>query len=501
LEKEPANGQHWQLLGESHYRTKDWKAASAAMQKALQLFPSSTSWQWFYLSMSHWQLGDQHEARQYYDRAVTWMLKNKLNDEGLRRLRGEAATLLGGRLEGEAPAKAAAKAELGAFMVLGGKDVAVHKYDTLAEAVRNARDGDTIEVRGNGPFITPPIRLGQKALTIRAGAGFRPIIKLSPEGLETDDPLIWTSAPLVLEGLELQRIGQRPLKKYERQIGIFVGEQAPFRFANCRFIVTVPKGAIAWCLTSNAHTCVLRNCEFIGQDVGLFWGMPSGGRCSIDNCLHLGVNLVYGAISTSDLDKVSTHLGHNTVVRPAWASVGFGVDATPKVARAGSANKPLRVKASANIFDSHAVLAFHHNEKPKPLRGAAAGALIARLLDWREERHLYAPGASAVTWNFVAHGPKDLGEWNRFWRLTDSGSREGRARYQGGDLKSTLALAPETIMPEEFRLCPDSAGYRAGKDGKDLGADVDLVGPGRAYERWKKTPAYQQWLKDTGQKK
>jgi hypothetical protein len=39
---------------------------------------------------------------------------------------------------------------------------------------------------------------------------------------------------------------------------------------------------------------------------------------------------------------------------------------------------------------------------------------------------------------------------------------------------------------------PDSAGYRAGKDGKDgkdLGADVDL------------TPEYEVWLEDTGQKK
>src|SRR5262249_38983073 len=45
----------------------------------------------------------------------------------------------------------------------------------------------------------------------------------------------------------------------------------------------------------------------------------------------------------------------------------------------------------------------------------------------------------------------------------------------------------------------DSAGYRAGKDKKDLGADVDRVGPGKAYEAWKKTPEYQQWLKDTGQ--
>ena len=57
------------------------------------------------------------------------------------------------------------------------------------------------------------------------------------------------------------------------------------------------------------------------------------------------------------------------------------------------------------------------------------------------------------------------------------------------------------LTPADFRLRADSAGYRAGKDGKDLGADVDLVGPGPAYERWKKTAEYQQWLKQTGQVK
>ena len=57
-----------------------------------------------------------------------------------------------------------------------------------------------------------------------------------------------------------------------------------------------------------------------------------------------------------------------------------------------------------------------------------------------------------------------------------------------------------TLVLEHFRLRPDSAGYRAGKDGKDLGADIDVVGPGAAYDRWKKTPEYQQWLKETGQK-
>jgi hypothetical protein len=53
-------------------------------------------------------------------------------------------------------------------------------------------------------------------------------------------------------------------------------------------------------------------------------------------------------------------------------------------------------------------------------------------------------------------------------------------------------------MPDDFRLREGSPGYRAGADGKDLGADVDLVGPGPAYERWKKTAEYQEWLKETG---
>jgi hypothetical protein len=39
----------------------------------------------------------------------------------------------------------------------------------------------------------------------------------------------------------------------------------------------------------------------------------------------------------------------------------------------------------------------------------------------------------------------------------------------------------------------------AGKDGKDLGADVDRAGPGKAYELWKQTPEYQEWLRKTAE--
>ena len=55
------------------------------------------------------------------------------------------------------------------------------------------------------------------------------------------------------------------------------------------------------------------------------------------------------------------------------------------------------------------------------------------------------------------------------------------------------------LTPDPFRLKPDSPGFQAGADGKDLGANVNLVGPGAAYESWKLTPDYRQSLKQAGQ--
>jgi hypothetical protein len=122
---------------------------------------------------------------------------------------------------------------------------------------------------------------------------------------------------------------------------------------------------------------------------------------------------------------------------------------------------------------------------------------------WQEDSNLYlasdlflrmtAPGGAALEFEIGA----DLAAWNRFWGLENTGSTQGLIRFQGGDLHTKGLSNPEKLTPEDFRLRPDSAGYRAGPDGKDLGADVDLVGPGEAYERWKQTPEYEQWQKET----
>lgn len=56
------------------------------------------------------------------------------------------------RLEGDAPATPIGTTVKDAFVLLAaGKE---QRFDTLAEAVLASSGGDTIEVRGNGPFVS-----------------------------------------------------------------------------------------------------------------------------------------------------------------------------------------------------------------------------------------------------------------------------------------------------------------------------------------------------------
>ncbi|HLW67556.1 MAG TPA: DUF4019 domain-containing protein, partial [Gemmataceae bacterium] len=52
------------------------------------------------------------------------------------------------------------------------------------------------------------------------------------------------------------------------------------------------------------------------------------------------------------------------------------------------------------------------------------------------------------------------------------------------NLRRRLSDGPDRLVAADFRLSPEAG---------DVGANVDLVGPGEGYERWKQTPAYKEW--------
>lgn len=94
VELAPNDGICWNTLGVAQYRMQDWKAAISALEKSLELLPSHKSFNWFFLAMAHWQLGNKVEARKYYDQAVEWMDKYMPQDEELIRFRAEASELM-----------------------------------------------------------------------------------------------------------------------------------------------------------------------------------------------------------------------------------------------------------------------------------------------------------------------------------------------------------------------------------------------------------------------
>jgi WD40 repeat protein len=398
------------------------------------------------------------------------------------------------------------------FVVLGsdgGKGVGERKFDTLAEAVAAAEHGDVIEIRGDGPFETDGVEVRGRALTFRAAPGFRPVVSLSATGRDKNRSMfVGHSAPLTLEGLTLQRIGSSPT-----QAGALIyTETSPLRVANCRFVVKDNNAVALWGQLS--PTMDVRNCAFVGsRDAVIFGPPPKEGTLSVDNCLLAtwsGVGFNYA----DQLHRADIRLTRNTFA--GGIAVPFGIGTVPDFVTSGTRPeaKRFRVEVENNIFAvtgcTFCALQYAEAWREKRLAAEKFKMLVSELVEWRDRHNLHSP-----TVPFMASqrplptgpgpfeplvGADQLDAWRQF-AGPDAGGLRGKAVFAGGDLWAQVIASPERLLPKDFRLRPDSAGYKAGKDGKDLGADVDLVGPGPAYERWKKTPEYQQWLKETGQGK
>jgi hypothetical protein len=413
------------------------------------------------------------------------------------------------RLEAPVPAAISpAKIENGAFVVLGDNNTE-RSFGTLAEAVAAAEHGDVIEVRGDGPFETDGVEVRGRALTIRAAPGYQPVLSLSAHGREKNRTMfVGYLAPLVLEGLTFQRIGSSPVQSG----ALIYTETSPLRVANCRFVVKGNNAGALWGHLS--PTMDVRNCEVVGSRGAVTFGRtPKEGTLSVDNCLF-AANTGFGFDYSEQVQRVDIHLTRNTFAGADAAA--FHIVDVPDFAASGSRPEArrYRVESENNIFAItecvYCAVPSAEAWRDKPIAVGPLKTLVADLVGWREGRNLYPPTAAFMACQRprpTGWGPFEplvgtdrLEEWRKF-AGAEAGAQRGKPVFAGGDpWAQVVAGSPERLLPKHFRLLPQSPGYCAGKDGKDLGADVDLVGPGPAYERWKKTPEYQQWLKETGQK-
>jgi serine/threonine protein kinase len=390
------------------------------------------------------------------------------------------------------PASTPPETEKGAFVVLSRPGIAEKKFDTLGEAVVRASDGDTIEIRGNGPFVIEPIEF-KHPLTIRAGAGFRPVMIDTPIHTEV---WLWAAGPLRLEGLELRS----DCTAYR----ILLHAAGPLAVANCRFL-RQPRGV---CISSHAD-CHVQNCQLSSPE-----GAPVSIECDGDARAVITNCLLVGHSNLEDFDatqRATVRFTRDTFVSAAAAPTALlHIMKLPRAQATQAPAQRLSVFTSDCVIDSgkSAFDLFQPVELKPHLACDEIEKWLPQRVEWREERNLYSPRDTLLRFStqesrdeyreLATSRAQGLEDWNRFWGVMNTGSLQGVIRFHGGSLREKAKANAAQFAPGDFRLREDSAGYHAGPDGKDVGADVDLVGPGEAYERWKQTPEYQEWLKETG---
>jgi len=91
----PRQGTFWNTLGVAHYYNGQPKEALAAFEKSGELRNGGDAFDWFFVAMAEWHVGDKEKARAWYEKAVEWMAKHKPDDKELKRFRAEAEEVLG----------------------------------------------------------------------------------------------------------------------------------------------------------------------------------------------------------------------------------------------------------------------------------------------------------------------------------------------------------------------------------------------------------------------
>jgi hypothetical protein len=176
------------------------------------------------------------------------------------------------------------------FVILARDSRPEHVCATLKDAVTEAQNGDTIEVRTNGPFQVPPIAL-YKYLAIRAGAGLRPVLRLDPAFRDREGQWLSVSGSLILEGLEL-RSDSTTAKHCEL---LHSGKpESALIIRHCRLVAT---GAYNFALGIGGVPRVeIQNSELIGTETrALMWSPGPGAKMLIDQCV------LYGATQPGDV--------------------------------------------------------------------------------------------------------------------------------------------------------------------------------------------------------
>ncbi|MGF1582803.1 MAG: serine/threonine-protein kinase [Gemmataceae bacterium] len=364
------------------------------------------------------------------------------------------------------------------FRILGSS--VVHPF--LAKAVEQAKSGDVIEVFGDGPFLTSPIRLKDKRLTIRAAGNATPLFTQNPPGQPSTAPFLQTNSDLQLEGLDIQwtiATGTfKDLRENSLSYCALVANGGRLRVLNCRVVAGVKNVCIGVAGKSgeidNSHL-------FSRTGLCIYWGVALATRLSIQESIFEG-GIGIAAFGTANMPPTLA-IDRNT----------FSVHTALLLSADAPTREPIQTRCERTVLGADKIChVWIPRNAPKflasPERQQALNILKAKL-EWQETRNVYLPQRHFLMWTHgrwpvqpSSVGPNSLVDWLGFWDLPKAETIEGTIQFEKRDAKTKLK--PLRVL---------SIQNASGAVPKDIGARPTQVGPGTAYHRWRSTPQYKAW--------
>ena len=94
VEMAPQVSTYWNTLGIARYRAGDLERALVDLERSMELRTGGNAYDWLFLAMAQQRLGNEGEARAWYERSIAWMERAD-TDPDLDRFRAETEALLG----------------------------------------------------------------------------------------------------------------------------------------------------------------------------------------------------------------------------------------------------------------------------------------------------------------------------------------------------------------------------------------------------------------------
>lgn len=362
------------------------------------------------------------------------------------------------------------------FQVVGRKTG--NRFDTLQQAVSDAKAGEVIRIDGDGPFKIGALDLN-KNLTIQAGFGYAPVfkfelgsdrlgIKRRPEKDADARSMINVSAGAVtLEGLRLQ-MEPPAIKQPIPWAGVSV-KGGSLRMLNCSFSETSSKGAAAGVAFAGPGKLVIRNTMFVGGRAAIEITADGKQEIIVDN------SIVFSNAGVRVLNDEKTK-------KPADVTCHF-VNSAVQVKEVVSCPKltgKVDINSRLTVYQADAIGLSFLASATGPQNRAWRGTL--NVYDVKQWVGAGGKASTAVT---------DIKSWEKFWSGKDKPSFQRVATFLG--LRQVGNFSHEAFS-QDWQV-DMTGGLDVELQRVSVGINAYFAGPGNTYHQYRETIGYTDWTK------